>query len=217
MMDVDSADHAAACGVVALAAGATFVVAAFDQGGAAVYRVETNKMGDDRSPRLVPVLQNNCSKQWLVSDHVSAINLHESLAYFTLRTGAVVGVSLHQGCVLWQTPTLFAGSTHSMRVGSRLYAGANDGVVSVNVRMLQLVGVCASHMEDKPPSMLDYVLAEYLPPAIFLIGVVVLLVEVLQMMRFATSPATPQVWHRVCLVVPNVLVVCGSYLHRCSE
>ena len=181
-------------GVVALAAEAGFAVACYDTRGVGVFRVEGNSAPAANSSgfRLTACLRGEC-EEWFGDTRVVAVNLHGSEACFTTRGGAVIGVSLSQGVVLWQTPALFSGMTGSVAVGRRLFAGTNDGVVSLDVALLRTLGACTTHVEDKAPSTLDYMLAEYLPPIVFVAGVVVLVVEVLQMMRFATSTATPQV------------------------
>lgn len=178
--------------VVALAAGSGFCVSCFE-GGVAVFRLrKANRGVGAAADALAPVLEAECGA-WLGSGRVVSVHLQGAVAHFITEGGIAMGVSLNQGVAMWRTPPVFAGITNSALVGRRLLAGSNNGIVSLDVKTLRLSGTCVSHKEDAPPSTLDFVLAEYLPQVMFAVGVVVMLMEALQMMRFATSAATPKV------------------------
>lgn len=167
----------------------------FDQG-VAIFRV-----GMPQAPpsctetvrsTLTLLLGTECSS-WFRGVKIASVQLEGAVAHFITQSGIAIGASLARGVILWRTPPMFAGITNSVLVGDRLLAGGNNGIVTLDIGKLRLCGTCVTHTEHAPSSILDFVLAEYLPPALFSVGVLVMLVEALQMMRFATSPATPPV------------------------
>jgi len=114
-----------------------------------------------------------------------------ALCYLVTAKGTVLCLNLDAESRYWHTEQSFVGCTGIHLVDGQLFAASVGGVKAIDVKRMSVFGLYSLFHYQAKPAFLDRTLEQWMPPVMYMVAVLVMVIEVAQMVKFAFGTSTP--------------------------